>query len=456
MSASEDADVLASLLGNLPTGVDGDARLVRSGHTTVRFANSRVRQPMHEEHRVISLRLAVGGRIATATSGATSPKGLHELVAEALSLARVAPVEARFPGFAGRPEQPLRATAFSRATSTLSPERASRLAHAALDAADADAPGSRVAGAIHVGGTHLSVATTAGLELASRWSSVVGSVLAERLDGEVPASGWAEGAHFDVARFDPARLGREAAQKVAATPPRPARPGRYRVVLSGSAVSELLGTLGYLGFGGHAEEQGWSCLAKRRGRRVVASNVSVTDDATSRHGIPVAIDFEGHPKRPTPLLVEGVAAGPVTDLLTAARLGSSPPGHALPPESPWGELGPVPTHPVMAAGDASWEELVRETRRGILVTRFHYVRVVHPGRSEITGMTRDGTYRIDGGEVTEPLTNLRFTQSILATLGATTLVGRVRRCFSDERGVFSATCPAIATTGFRFTSATVF
>lgn len=456
MSAGEDSQLLDALLGRLPSGTEGDARLLRQRYTTVRFANSRVRQPHHEDLCMVSLRVAQDRRIATATTGDLSRDGLRDLMDEAVSLARVAPVEPKFDGF-GRPtRRRARPTAYSRSTAGLAPERVAELAHRALAAADAAVERARVAGAVHAGGAELSVATSRGLTAATRWSSVSASVLAERLDAEAPASGWAEGADYSVGRFDPSRLGREAGERVARSAPAPAKPGRYRVVLAGAAVSELLSSLSYLGFGGHAEEEGWSCLAGKRGRAVVSPSVTVVDDATSPVSIPVSVDFEGTPKRRTPLIEEGVAGPPVTDRLTAARLGTEPTGHALPPESPWGEVGPVPTHVVMAPGDASFDELVRETRRGILVTRFHYVRVVHPGRSEITGMTRDGTYRIEDGEVAGPLRNLRFTQSVLATLKATTLVGRDRRCYADERGFFSITCPAIASSAFRFTSATVF
>lgn len=456
MSARSDAQVLDALLGQLPPGIEADARLLTQRFTTIRFARSRVHQPHREDLTTLSLRVADGRRIATATGDDPSPAGQRALVAEALSLARVAPVEAAFAGFASGTGPTPRPTAYSLSTAELSPERASQLAHRALAAADSVAPGARVAGAFHAGGARLSVATTRGLSRSTRWSCASASVLVERADAGAPSSGWAEGAGLSTRDVDPAALGRAAAEKAAPVPAKAAAPGRYRVVLLGSAVAELLSTLGYLGFGGHAEEEGWSCLAKRRGRRVASRLVSVDDDATSSDAIPSSIDFEGHAKRRTPLLEAGVAAGPVTDLLTAGRLGTEPTGHALPPESPWGEIGPVPTHQLMHAGDASLDELVQATRRGILVTRFHYVRVVHPGRSEITGMTRDGTYRIEGGEVTAPLRNLRFTQSILATLNATTQVGKLRRSYADERGVFSVTCPAIASTDFRFTSATVF
>ena len=90
------------------------------------------------------------------------------------------------------------------------------------------------------------------------------------------------------------------------------------------------------------------------------------------------------------------------------------------------------------------------------MTRFHYVRVVDPGRGVITGMTRDGTYRIDGGEIVEPVRNLRFTESILTALQGIERLGRARRTHTGERGGASVTVPAALVRSFRFTSATLF
>jgi predicted Zn-dependent protease len=87
----------------------------------------------------------------------------------------------------------------------------------------------------------------------------------------------------------------------------------------------------------------------------------------------------------------------------------------------------------------------------------HYVRVVDPSLGIITGMTRDGTYRIEKGEVVGPARNLRFTESVIGALHGAELLGRTRHIHnSDERGAFSSTCPALLTKSFRFTSATLF
>jgi len=430
-------------LRELPQGVSGDLRVYSSAWTTVRFANGRITEPHHERSTRISFRVADGGRLGTATTSDLSPEGIAALVRAARALARVAPVEPKFIGFPEDAAPRPRTTAVAPATAAITPEEATRIAERILSAAGATAPGARIAGVVNVGGDRLRVVNSEGLDRRAVTSAATASVLVDRPDREPPVSGWSEGAHWDARRLDPDRLGREAAERMASGAPEAVAPAAYRVVLRGPAVAELLQFLVDLGFGGLGEQQGWSCLARRRGRRIAPDAVHLVDDACTSNGLPIAIDYEGIATRPTALIDHGVAGPAVTDTLTAGRLGRRRTGHAGPPEAPYGDIGPMPGHLVLAPGDAREDELVRATRRGLLVTRFHYVRTVDPTRGVITGMTRDGTYRIERGEVVGPARNLRFTDSVLSALRGVELLGRERRIYGTERGGSAVTCPAL-------------
>src|SRR5260370_2506624 len=116
--------------------------------------------------------------------------------------------------------------------------------------------------------------------------------------------------------------------------------------------------------------------------------------------------------------------------------------------NPW---GPLPLHTMMAAGDSSLEELIRGVDRGIYVTRFHYTNTVHPVKTLFTGMTRDGTFLIEHGELTSPVKNFRFTQSILDALRDVQAIGRERiRC----RDYTPVVAPAVRIGSFSFTGVT--
>ncbi|HSJ49745.1 MAG TPA: metallopeptidase TldD-related protein, partial [Actinomycetota bacterium] len=162
-------------------------------------------------------------------------------------------------------------------------------------------------------------------------------------------------------------------------------------------------------------------------------------------GIP--FDFEGVPRERVTLIDRGVFRDGVYDRRTAKQTGKNSTGHALPPPNP---EGPFPLNLFMASGGSTVEEMVASVDRGLLVTRFHYTNVVHPVESTITGMTRDGTFVIRGGEIAHPVKNLRFTQSILDSLRATTTVGRETELASEF--FFSASrVPALKIESFQFT-----
>jgi predicted Zn-dependent protease len=111
----------------------------------------------------------------------------------------------------------------------------------------------------------------------------------------------------------------------------------------------------------------------------------------------------------------------------------------------------MPLHTMMEAGDASLEDLIGGIERGIYVTRFHYTNAVHPVKTLFTGMTRDGTFLIEHGELASPLKNFRFTQSILDALRDVQAIGR--ECIQC-RDYIPVLAPALRIGSFNFTGVT--
>src|SRR5260370_21596871 len=102
-------------------------------------------------------------------------------------------------------------------------------------------------------------------------------------------------------------------------------------------------------------------------------------------------------------------------------------------------------------GDDSIEDQIKGVARGIYVTRFLYTNTVHPIKTLFTGMTRDGTFLIEHGELTRPVKNLRFTQSILDVLREVQAIGRERVQSADYMTVVA---PALRAARFNFTGIT--
>lgn len=143
------------------------------------------------------------------------------------------------------------------------------------------------------------------------------------------------------------------------------------------------------------------------------------------------------------LIEHGVARQVVYDSYTASREGKKTTGHALPAPN---TAGPLPLSLFLAPGEASLDEMIASTDRGLLVTRFHYVNVVHEKQTIITGMTRDGTFLVEHGRITRPVKNLRFTQSIVEAFNHVEMIGR--EC---QLGDY-AYVPALKIGKFAFTS----
>jgi predicted Zn-dependent protease len=165
-------------------------------------------------------------------------------------------------------------------------------------------------------------------------------------------------------------------------------------------------------------------------------------------------DYEGVPKQRVTLIEKGIAKAVVYDSFTAGREeGKTSTGHSLPAPN---TMGPLPLNLYLASGSASKEDMLASTERGIWVTRFHYTNPVHPVKAVLTGMTRDGTYLIERGEIVRPLRNLRFTQGILEALAGAEMRSAELKLVKAGWGG-SATCvPALKTHEFRFTGTTEF
>jgi predicted Zn-dependent protease len=160
--------------------------------------------------------------------------------------------------------------------------------------------------------------------------------------------------------------------------------------------------------------------------------ITLIDDALAPGGMGLTFDYEGQPKQRVVLLDRGVVTGPVTDSYWAAKTGRPNTGHALPAPN---SQGPLPLDVELAAGDADPADMIASVKRGIYVTRFHYVNIEDPARQILTGMTRDGTFLIENGELTSPVRDLRFTQSSIDALSTTLAVSKERTLVGEEAPV---------------------
>jgi PmbA protein len=416
----------------------------RSG--VARFAGSVVHQPTLIDNAVVRMRVVRDGKLGWAGTNRVDAEGLAEVARRAAEAADSGRPDPDFPGLAP-PAEYAEVDGFDDETAALGAEDQARLAAAAIEAV----PDFGLYGYYSSGVTEIALASATGLRARQAVTDAVCLCLAAD-DG---ASGWAERTSWRSSGVDPAAAAREAAEIAART--RGAgefEPGTYAAVLEPCAVAELLRWFSYDSLGAHGFLEDRSYFCGRIGEQAFDPKVSLADDALDTDNLPKAFDFEGTPKQRVELVEDGVIRGVVWDRLTAARAKDSrvSTGHA-PPDA-WRFYGPLPVALTLGAGEAgSTEELTGLVGDGIYVTRLHYLSVVDPREGVLTGMTRDGTFRIRDGKVAEPLVNLRFTVSMPDLLRDVPGLGRERRLVNlsdlyDERFPYAALVPALATARF--------
>ncbi len=298
------------------------------------------------------------------------------------------------------------------------------------------------------GVTELAVASTTGLATAQSLTDAM--VLA--LAGDAETSGYAEATAWRIGDLDPAAVARQAAETAARTRnPVEIDAGTHRAVLSPWAFAELLWYFNFSSLGALALLEGRSFLSGRIGEQVFDERLTIREDGRDPAGMPKAFDFEGVAKQPVTIVEAGVAHDVVWDRRTAAREGRESTGHALP--VPAQAHGPVAFNLFVDPGTSSLDELAELVGDGIYVTRLHYVNTVDEHESLYTGMTRDGTFLIEGGQVTRPLVNLRFTTSFGALCAGLLGLSSERTLangsdFYGERYPHASLVPAVATESF--------
>jgi len=422
-----------------------EALLLTEDSSLTRFAKSSVHQHVAEKNRTLILRVVKDKRIVVLTTNQLNRSSLRDLLRNAISITEVQHPNEDFVSLP-TPQSIPEINTFHENIKSLTPNRRVKVINdlfKMVRGKDLQASGSFSNGEVEV-----AVVNSLGVEAYQRYSDLVFHLIVENDGG----SGYAGFVSRDPDQLDIVSLVREAIQKASRGVPAQIEPGEYEVILEPYAVSELLSFLGYLGFHALAVQEGRSFFCNEFGKKLVDSRVTIYDDGLDAEGLQIPFDFEGVPKRRAIFFEEGVVKEVTYDSFTGGREGKDSTGHGL--IAPNSE-GPIPINLFMKGGESSLEEMVRSVRKGIYVTRFHYTNVVEPMKTVLTGMTRDGTFLIEEGEIKGPIKNLRFTESVLRALSRVSAISKDRRTCSEgtvysRRFITGVVVPAIKVDGFNF------
>jgi predicted Zn-dependent protease len=413
--------ILTTLDGAIARSPADTTELVVIGlrDVTTRFAENRIHQNLVSSDDRLVVRVSKDGRVAVSATNDLSADGIDRAVADALEIAAFLEPDEGFPGVVKSPKAP-EVNAYFAETDQCSPDR--RAAAVSKIAALAQKENLQASGLYRLRSNRVAVANSAGTRQFHEGTVAELSVSAS--DDATLAQGWSMGVARDIDQINPDALGRTAVDKaVRSRNPQAIAPGEYTVILEPAAVGQMLLFLGFLAFSGRSFAMGRGVLSGRIGETVTGANITIHENPflPAHPGMP--FDYEGVPKQKVTLIENGVAKGVVHDRRSAQMAGTESTGHSLPPDN---ARGPYPKNLVLAAGDASVEEMIASTERGILITHFWYVNYLNPMRAQLTATTRDGTFLIENGAVTKPVQNMRVTPPILESFARAEQIGRAR------------------------------
>lgn len=419
--------------------------LLTEDSSLTRFTPISIHQHVAERNETLILRAVLGKQIAVLTTNILEPASLNASLEKAFSLARVLPPDQDFVSLP-KPKSIPKIKTYSENIRRLTPTRKVKIIQEAMSRAREN--GFSASGAFSHGEVEVAVVNSLGVEAYQKYSDLFLHLIIQNGGG----SGYASFVSRELDQLEVRPLVDAAILKASRGAPTAVEPGEYEVILEPDAVHELLLFMGYLGFHARAVQEGRSFFCNQFGKKLVDEKVTIYDDGLDPQGLQVPFDFEGVPKQKVTFFEKGVVKNITYDSFTAGREGKESTGHGPIPPNP---EGPIPLNLFMEGGEASLEEMIRTVRRGIYVTRFHYTNVVEPMKAVITGMTRDGTFLIEDGEIKNPVRNLRFTESILKAFSRAKAISRERKICSSgsvygRRFITGTVAPAVQIDGFNF------
>ena len=383
---------------------DAVVSLRSSIESHARFADNRISTSGRAEDLDLTVTVWTGRRRGSITGNDATPAALAQMAKDAVEIARISPVHREYVPTLGPLDYP-EARGFATATAEVDVNARAR----ALEGVLAACREAKVTGAgFHTAqAAAVATATANGNRRYFRTSDAGLSVTARSADGT--GSGYYSGDHFDLAKLDATRIAAEAVGKaVRSQNPKAIEPAAYPVILEPQAVADLLGFLTNA-FDARTADEGRSAFSAKDGRTRLGEKLF--DERLNLYSDPMHVELpvapstsEGIPATRMSL----VRAGTVENLEYSRYWAQERKREPTP--------GPVNYILESSQPPVSADDMIKGLDRGLLISRFWYVRLVDPRSLVLTGLTRDGVWWIDKGKISHPVRNLRFNQSVLAML----------------------------------------
>ncbi len=413
------------------------ATLTGSVDGNIRFALNQVSTSGIVSNAQLVVQSAFGKREGITTINSFDDASLERVVRRSEELARLAPENPEYMPAVGKQEFKPSPT-FVQATADVTPEQRAQVAAASIGPCKDNK--LVAAGFLQDGQSFFAFANSKGNFGYQRATNVDFTCTVRTEDGR--GSGWVSRNTADVNRFDADDAIQVAIQKARDSAEAKAlEPGKYTVILEPAAAAGLISFMMFF-FDARQADEGRSFLSKKGGgnklgEQVYDPRVNVVADPWHPEAAVFPWDGQGLAREAHPIIKDGKV-----EYLQYSRYWAEKQGKRA--------IG-QPGNLIMAGGDKSTAELVKSTQKGILVTRTWYIRLVDPQTVLLTGLTRDGTFYIENGEIKHPVKNFRFNESPVIMLNNIEELGKPVRISGDE-SPFVMMIPPMKLRDFTFTS----
>jgi predicted Zn-dependent protease len=403
----------------------------------IRYARNSVSTAGEDSNVALGVNSYYGKKSGSATINEFDDASLEKCVRRAEELAQLAPENPEF--MEPLPQQTYggESKTFSEATAKITPEYR---AQAAADSINPAVPKDvTAAGYLQDSRGFGAIMNSKGLYAYNKQTSVDFTVTMRSNDGT--GSGWAARDLNDVSKLNAGETSRIAIDKaVRSRDAKAIEPGKYTVILEPAAAGDLVRLM--MNMNARTADEGRSFLSKKGGgtklgEKLIDERVNIYSDPWNDEAPASPFAGDGQARKRMDIIKNGVVSTLFYDRYWASQKNVAP--------------VPFPGNTIMEGGTASIEDMIKDTKKGILVTRFWYIRPVDPQTLLFTGLTRDATFYIENGKIKHPIKNMRFNESPIIMLNNLETLGKQSRCVTSEGGG-SMLIPALRVRDFTFSS----
>ena len=416
----EDAQALMKKALGFSKADECEINLNGSDGGNIRYARNAVSTSGYISQTTMAISSAFGKRLGIVTLNEYDDASIEKAVRLSEELAHLAPENPEYVSFMGpqtyAPDNP---KLFDEKTHSMTPKQRTDMVEQSLKVAKDNK--LTAAGFLQNQGSFASIMNSHGLFAYNTYSDINFSITMRTEDSQ--GSGYATRDFEDFNDMDTLKLTQVAAKKASGSVNAKAiEPGKYTVILEPAAGIVLLEQL-YGGLDARSADEGRSFLSKagggtKLGEKLVDERVNIYSDPQDPR-LPNSVwAGDGRPQEKVSWIEKGVLKNLQYSRYWAQKKGV--------------KAVPSPGSVIMEGGDASLEELIKGTEKGILVTRMWYIRPVDPQTLLYTGLTRDGTFYIENGQIKFPIKNMRFNESPVIMLNNVEALGKPERSISVE------------------------